>query len=208
VEACHPYDEFNDGDSVATAIVSNNTTDVEEPAGTVKRLGAWFLLKQQFTLTTAPHHPGPHRRTPPCFPSLLLTPTFTHHRTRSYPLRRTLARTNRAARLVVGRLSAILTRATPARPPEQRRKPRATATMGFGDFSTICTKAAIPLCALVGHQEINGGAGIQTNCYSRTIEIANTLIFQAANDFMHILALIMTVVMIIHVRSKFTAVGT
>ncbi|CAO2655302.1 Nn.00g103660.m01.CDS01 [Neocucurbitaria sp. VM-36] len=79
--------------------------------------------------------------------------------------------------------------------------------MGFGDFQTICTKAAIPLCALVGHQEINGGVGIQTQCYSRTIEIANTLIFQAANDFMHILAMIMTVVMIIHVRSKFTAVG-
>ncbi|KAF1921549.1 chitin synthase export chaperone [Ampelomyces quisqualis] len=79
--------------------------------------------------------------------------------------------------------------------------------MGFGDFSTLCSKAAIPLCALVGEQLINGGAGIQTNCYSRTIEMANTLIFQAANDFMHILALIMTVVMIIHVRSKFTAVG-
>jgi hypothetical protein len=79
--------------------------------------------------------------------------------------------------------------------------------MGFGDFSTICTKAAIPLCALVGEQAINHGTGIQTNCYSRTIEIANTLIFQAANDFMHILAMIMTVVMIIHVRSKFTAVG-
>lgn len=79
--------------------------------------------------------------------------------------------------------------------------------MGFGDFQTICTKAAIPLCALVGHQKINDGVGIQTDCYSRTIEIANTLIFQAANDFMHILALIMTVVMIIHVRSKFTAVG-
>lgn len=79
--------------------------------------------------------------------------------------------------------------------------------MGFGDFSTICTKASIPVCALVGHQSINGGHGIQANCYSRTIELANTLIFQAANDFMHILALIMTVVMIIHVRSKFTAVG-
>ncbi|KAF2646369.1 chitin synthase export chaperone [Massarina eburnea CBS 473.64] len=79
--------------------------------------------------------------------------------------------------------------------------------MGFGDFSTICTKASIPMCALVGHQAINGGTGIQATCYSRTIELANTLIFQAANDFMHILALIMTVVMIIHVRSKFTAVG-
>lgn len=80
--------------------------------------------------------------------------------------------------------------------------------MGFGDFSTICTKTAIPLCALVGHQDITNGAGIQAECYSRTLELANTLIFQAANDFMHILALIMTVIMIIHVRSKFTAVGT
>jgi len=80
--------------------------------------------------------------------------------------------------------------------------------MGFGDFSTICVKTSIPLCALVGRQQINGGTGIQASCYSRTIEIANTLIFQAANDFMHILALVMTVVMIIHVRSKFTAVGT
>jgi hypothetical protein len=79
--------------------------------------------------------------------------------------------------------------------------------MGFGDFQTICAKASIPLCALVGHQDINGGAGIPTRCYARTIEIANTLIFEAANDFMHILALVMTVVMIIHVRSKFTAVG-
>jgi hypothetical protein len=79
--------------------------------------------------------------------------------------------------------------------------------MGFGDFSTICKKASIPLCALVGHQNISGNRGIQAECYSRSLMLANTLIFQAANDFMHILALVMTVVMIIHVRSKFTAVG-
>lgn len=79
--------------------------------------------------------------------------------------------------------------------------------MGFGDFQTICSKAAIPLCALVGHQDINGGVGIQTRCFSRTIELANTLIFEPANDFVHIAAMIMTVIMIIHVRSKFTAVG-
>lgn len=81
--------------------------------------------------------------------------------------------------------------------------------MGFGDFTTICAKAALPLCSLVGPPSaINGAsAGIQANCYSRTIELANTVIFQGANDFMHILALIMTVIMIIHVRSKFTAVG-
>ncbi|RYO64787.1 Chitin synthase export chaperone [Alternaria arborescens] len=79
--------------------------------------------------------------------------------------------------------------------------------MGFGDFQTICEKAPLPLCALVGHQDINNGVGIQTECYARTVEIANTLIFETANDFMHILAMVMTVVMIIHVRSKFTAVG-
>jgi len=80
--------------------------------------------------------------------------------------------------------------------------------MGFGDFETICKQVPIPLCAVVGHQDISGGPGIQADCYSRSLTLANTLIFQCANDFMHILALVMTVVMIIHVRSKFTAVGT
>jgi len=79
--------------------------------------------------------------------------------------------------------------------------------MGFGDFKSICEKASIPLCALVGYQQINDGVGIQTKCYARTIELANTLIFEVANDFVHIMALLMTVIMIIHVRSKFTAVG-
>jgi hypothetical protein len=81
--------------------------------------------------------------------------------------------------------------------------------MGFGDFDTICKKAPIPLCSLVGPiSPISGHAGIQADCYSRSIELANTIIFQGAVDFVHILALVMTVIMIIHVRSKFTAVGT
>ena len=45
-------------------------------------------------------------------------------------------------------------------------------------------------------------------CYARSIEVANNIIFEAATDFMHILALAMTSIMILHVRSKFTAVGT
>lgn len=80
--------------------------------------------------------------------------------------------------------------------------------MGFGDFTTICQQIALPLCELVGPpNEITGTSGIPTVCYSRTIELANTIIFQGATDFAHILALIMTVIMVIHVRSKFTAVG-
>ena len=80
--------------------------------------------------------------------------------------------------------------------------------MGFGDFDWICRQTPLPLCSLVGPvSPITDSTGIDTPCYARSVELANTIIFEAANDFMHILALIMTVVMIIHVRSKFTAVG-
>lgn len=80
--------------------------------------------------------------------------------------------------------------------------------MGFGDFDDICSKAALPLCPLVGPPNaFTGTQGIQPLCYSRSISLANTIIFQGAAGFAHILALIMTVIMIIHVRSKFTAVG-
>jgi len=54
---------------------------------------------------------------------------------------------------------------------------------------------------------IAGSHGTEAECYSRSIELANTIIFQGAASFMHIAALIMTVIMILHVRSKFTAVG-
>jgi len=49
--------------------------------------------------------------------------------------------------------------------------------------------------------------GIEPNCYARNIELANTMIFEGAASAMHIVALIMTVIMVLHVRGKFTAVG-
>jgi len=80
--------------------------------------------------------------------------------------------------------------------------------MGFGDFNSICEQAAVPSCSLVGSiTTIAGSHGIEADCYARNIELANTIIFQGAASFMHIAALIMTVIMILHVRSKFTAVG-
>lgn len=79
---------------------------------------------------------------------------------------------------------------------------------GFGDFTSICENAPLPLCASVGPVlAASGRVGIQPNCYARNIELANTIIFAGAADAMHIVALVMTVIMIIHVRSKFTAVG-
>lgn len=80
--------------------------------------------------------------------------------------------------------------------------------MGFGGFNSICKKTALPLCSLVGpSSSISGSTGIIPNCYARNIELANTIIFEGAASFMHIIALVMTVIMILHVRSKFTAVG-
>jgi hypothetical protein len=80
--------------------------------------------------------------------------------------------------------------------------------MGFGDFEDVCQRASVPLCSVVGHYStITSSFGIEADCYARNIELANTIIFQGAASFMHIVALIMTVIMILHVRSKFTAVG-
>ncbi|KAL4915135.1 chitin synthase export chaperone [Aspergillus aurantiobrunneus] len=80
--------------------------------------------------------------------------------------------------------------------------------MGFGDFNEICQKAALPLCSLVGPPSaISGSTGVIPNCYARNIELANTIIFEGGASFIHIIALLMTVIMILHIRSKFTAVG-
>lgn len=82
--------------------------------------------------------------------------------------------------------------------------------MGFGKFDWICEQSPLPVCSVLGppsnlttaHQPM-----LLTKCSARSIELANTIIFQAATDFAHIGALIMTTIMILHVRSKFTAVG-
>lgn len=80
--------------------------------------------------------------------------------------------------------------------------------MAFGDFDVVCSEAQVPLCSVVGNfNEVTGGYGIEAECFARNIELANTIIFQGAASFCHIGALIMTTIMIIHVRSKFTAVG-
>lgn len=80
--------------------------------------------------------------------------------------------------------------------------------MGFGDFEEICAKTPLPLCPLVGTvSQISGTHSTYPDCYARSIELANTIIFEGATGFAHILALIMLVIMILHVRSKFTAVG-
>lgn len=93
----------------------------------------------------------------------------------------------------------------------------------FGTFESICATAPIQVCPLLGTAQ-----GQEPNCYARNVELAGTLIFQpgpscpfallsfsskltlglvAAVCFVHIVAIIMTCIMILHVRSKYTAVG-
>ena len=77
------------------------------------------------------------------------------------------------------------------------------------DFQPQCEQAALPLCKLIGPEnEVTGQHMILAKCYSRSVDLANTLIFQGANDVAHVVALIMASIMVIHVRSKYTAVGT
>ncbi|CAI2172702.1 10262_t:CDS:2, partial [Funneliformis geosporum] len=71
----------------------------------------------------------------------------------------------------------------------------------FGDFNKICETVALTVCPLVGSEE-----GIEPTCYSRNVEIAGTLIFQPATIIIHVIALIMTSIMIYHIKSKYTAV--
>lgn len=79
---------------------------------------------------------------------------------------------------------------------------------GFGDFTSICENAPLPLCASVGPVlSSSGRVGIEPDCYARNIELANTIIFEGAASMLHIVALVMGIIMILHVRSKFTAVG-
>ncbi|KAJ7134254.1 chitin synthase III catalytic subunit-domain-containing protein [Mycena epipterygia] len=72
----------------------------------------------------------------------------------------------------------------------------------FGSFNSICETAALVICPLVGSDQ-----GIEPSCYSRNVDVGGTLIFQPSTCFVHIVAIIMTAIMILHIRSKYTAVG-
>ncbi|KAK9370024.1 chitin synthase III catalytic subunit [Lipomyces kononenkoae] len=84
--------------------------------------------------------------------------------------------------------------------------------MGFGDFDFLCQGAPVPLCSLVGPYTTGEGSGIVANgitpsCYARSIDVANTVIFQIGTAFINIAALAMTAQMAFNIKSKYTAVG-
>ncbi|ORY70759.1 chitin synthase III catalytic subunit [Leucosporidium creatinivorum] len=79
-------------------------------------------------------------------------------------------------------------------------------SLSFGSYDWICSQAALIVCPLVG-SSTSGGYGIAPTCYSRNVELGKTLIFQPATAILHICALGMVAIMILHIRTKYTAVG-
>ncbi|OUM66213.1 hypothetical protein PIROE2DRAFT_53601 [Piromyces sp. E2] len=69
------------------------------------------------------------------------------------------------------------------------------------NFDFFCNKVSLPMCSLVDNKYM-------PECYARNLEIVpGHLTFQGATLFMGIVALIMTLIMIFHIKSKYTAVG-
>ncbi|GAA6021583.1 hypothetical protein JCM11491_000265 [Sporobolomyces phaffii] len=78
-----------------------------------------------------------------------------------------------------------------------------TTAFSFGSYDWVCNRAALIVCPLLGETSY----GIEPVCYSRNVEFGKTLVFQPATSFLHICALLMVIIMVLHVRSKYTAVG-
>ncbi|KAJ2824728.1 Chitin synthase, class 7, partial [Coemansia furcata] len=73
----------------------------------------------------------------------------------------------------------------------------------FGYYDGICNTVQMAACPLLGANQV----GYEPTCYARNIEVRSALIFQMATLIIDIIALFMTVIMIFHIRSKYTAVG-
>ncbi|ELU43353.1 chitin synthase export chaperone [Rhizoctonia solani AG-1 IA] len=70
--------------------------------------------------------------------------------------------------------------------------------MKFGSFDSMCSSAALVVCPILGEY------GLEPDCYSRNVMLGDYVLFQPAVLFVHILALGMTGIMILHIRSKYT----
>lgn len=79
--------------------------------------------------------------------------------------------------------------------------------MAFGNFTDICKQASIPLCALVASDDDMFQVGIIPKCYSRSIDLANTVIFQVGNSIVNIGVLVLIMLILFNIKSKFTAIG-
>lgn len=74
-----------------------------------------------------------------------------------------------------------------------------TTGFDFGSFRYLCQAAPLPYCAALGMPD--------PKCYSRNMDLGGFLLFQPAVIIMDLIALVMALIMINHIRHKYTAIG-
>ncbi|CCC69630.1 hypothetical protein NCAS_0D00490 [Naumovozyma castellii] len=94
--------------------------------------------------------------------------------------------------------------------------------MGISDFAQMCSRTPLPLCSVVKsttHFILSNSTnihnfdpqhldvGILPRCYARSIDLANTVIFDVGNAFINIGALGVLLIILYNVRQKYTAIG-
>lgn len=74
----------------------------------------------------------------------------------------------------------------------------------------ICTLTALPLCSLISAPRplaVLTTTGVYPDCSARTIEVANTVIFQLGNAIVNMTGLVVISIIILNIRTKYTAIG-
>ncbi|GMG21010.1 unnamed protein product [Ambrosiozyma monospora] len=83
--------------------------------------------------------------------------------------------------------------------------------MVYGDFKALCENSPIPLCILISPLGANlddiGFQGILPTCYARSVNVANTLIFQIGVSVIHLVTLIVMQIIVYLTRRRYTAIG-
>ncbi|KAK7462717.1 Chitin synthase, class 7 [Stygiomarasmius scandens] len=72
----------------------------------------------------------------------------------------------------------------------------------FGSFDSVCQTAALVICPFVGTDQ-----GIEPVCYGRNIDVGGSVVFQPSTVFIHVVAIVMTAIMIYSIQVKYTAIG-
>lgn len=81
--------------------------------------------------------------------------------------------------------------------------------MTFGNFQKICENVPLPLCTLLKSDDAGERVfkGILPKCYSRSVILENTLIFEIGTAFINIGNLLVLLRIIYLVRQRYTAVA-
>ncbi|EGV63653.1 hypothetical protein CANTEDRAFT_114692 [Yamadazyma tenuis ATCC 10573] len=81
--------------------------------------------------------------------------------------------------------------------------------MTFGSFEELCKHTSLPLCSVISTSNSTSEftRGVLPQCYSRSVELANTMIFSVGNAFIHFATLGVLLIILFNVRAKYTAIG-